>query len=310
MSRWAYTPRGYALAQSIGQFGKRKFSSLSTLLVFGITMALPALIFFTASSLAALGSKTVSEESLTVYLKTGISDLDGAALAQSLQQQPAIRDTQYISRDEALAVFQQQANIEDALNVLGENPLPGAIVVYPQRQALSENAVSQLASNLDLLPESDRVQYDLEWVKRLQALLNLGRSIGWLLTGFLTLTALLVIGNTVRLELLRRRDELEVAHLLGAKRSFLQRPMIYSGALFGFLGGVLACIISLLCLNWIRASSGQLTQLYASSFTLEMPTLPNIGVVLATATALGLLGALSTLYRPSTQLLPKRRPGV
>ncbi len=307
MQKWAYTKRGYALAQSLSALKRRAWSSLSTLLVFGITMALPALIFFTADSLSRLGASTVSEESLTVYLKLQTSDLDGAELARSLSTQEAIRNTQFISRDEALAVFQQQANIQDALNVLGENPLPGAIVVFPTRQSLEADTIETLAKRLNALPEVDRVQYDLKWVKRLQSLLNLGRSIGWVLAGFLTLTALLVIGNTVRLELLRRQHELEVSHLLGAERSFLHRPMIYSGILFGFLGGLVACLISLVTLKWLGTASASLASLYSSSFTLGTPGPEQLFLVVAAATLLGLLGAIAALYQPSSHLLPNRR---
>lgn len=307
---WTYTRRGYALAQSFRQLRSRKLASLITLLVFGVTLALPALIFFTASSLAALGSKSVGEESVTAYLGLQVSDLDGAALATRLESQAGVKAARYISRDEALALFYEQADIGDAVAVLGENPLPGAIILFPNANALNDTAMSELANRVAALEAVDRVQFDLRWVQRLQAVLNLARTIGWILAGFLTLTALLVIGNTIRLELLRRQNELDVSSLLGASKSFLNRPVLYTGALYGFLGGVIACGIALSALNWLRGPAAQLSNLYTSAFELIMPTTSQLLLVLVTATVLGLLGAIVTLYQPTGQFLQNRRTGI
>ncbi len=307
---WTYTRRGYALAKSFAQLRSRKISSITTLLVFGVTLALPALILFTAGSLAALGNKSVGEESITAYLTMKTPDLDGAELANRLQSRAGIKEARYISRTEALALFNEQSDIGEAVDVLGQNPLPGAIIVYPDSDALSESAIKQLAKSVQSLDEVDSVQFDLLWVQRLQALLNLSRSIGWLLAGFLTLTALLVIGNTIRLELLRRQSELDVSRLLGASRTFLYRPLLYTGALYGFLGGIIACTIALLALYWLRATASELSTLYSSDFELVLPSPSQLLIVIGTATILGLLGAIVTLYQPSQHFLHNRRTGI
>lgn len=307
---WTYSRRGYALAQSFRQLRSRKLASLITLLVFGITLALPALIFFTANSLAELGNKSVGEESVTAYLNLQVSDLDGAALAQRLESQAGVKTTRYISRDEALALFYEQADIGDAVDVLGENPLPGAIILFPDAATLNDSSMSQLADRVAALEAVDRVQFDLRWVQRLQAVLNLARTIGWILAGFLTLSALLVIGNTIRLELLRRQNELDVSRLLGASKTFLNRPILYTGALYGFLGGVIACGIALLALDWLRGPAVKLSNLYTSTFELIMPTASQLLLVVGTATILGLLGAIVTLFQPTGQFLQNRRTGI
>jgi len=161
---WTYSRRGYALAQGFRQLRARKLSSLTTLLVFGVTLALPALILFTASSLAELGNKSVGEESLTAYLSLQTSDLDGAALAQQLQALAEVKTTRYISRDEALAIFYEQADVSGAVDVLGENPLPGAIILYPEKSALNETTMTQLANRVQVMANVDIVQFDLRWV--------------------------------------------------------------------------------------------------------------------------------------------------
>jgi len=307
---WTYTRRGYALAQSFAQLRSRKISSMATLLVFGVTLALPALILFTAGSLAALGNKSVGEESITAYLTMQTPDLDGAELANRLQSRAGIKQARYVSRTEALAIFNEQSDLGEAVDLLGQNPLPGAIILYPDTNALSESAIGQLADKVRSMDAVESVQFDLLWVKRLQALLNLSRTIGWLLAGFLTLTALLVIGNTIRLELLRRQSELDVSRLLGASRSFLYRPLLYTGALYGFLGGIIACAIALLAMAWLRVPAAELSTLYSSDFKLVLPSISQLLMVVATATILGLLGAIVTLYQPAQHILQNRRTGI
>lgn len=298
---WSYTARGYALRQSLRELTTRKFSSLSTLVVLAITLALPTLFFFIADSLSKVGGDSLQEESLTLYLDLSVTDLEGAALANSLAEKGGVSNTTYISRDEALELLAAKSDVSAALSQLDSNPLPGAIVIYPTTAALRSGEVESLAENLGQIPEIARVQIDLAWIKRLQAVLSLLTTVGWILAGFLTLTALLVIGNTIRLELLRRRSEIEVSRLLGASRGFIQRPLLISGALYGMLAGVLACIAAFITLLWIRGPAGELSNLYASTFELKMPTLSQFLAVILLATALGLIGAVITLYRPAQQ---------
>ena len=300
--RWTYGRRGYALAQSLRQLKRYKFASLVTLLVLGVTLSLPVILLFASSALQQLGTRNLDSESLTVYLHTSVSDLEGAKLAQDWLGKPGIRTTRYISRDEALNLFRENANIGEALDALGSNPLPGAIMIFPDTNTLMAARIEGLAQSLKALEPVERVQLDLRWIRRLQSAISLVQLIGSLLTGFLTLTAFLVIGNTIRLELLRRRSEMEVASLLGADQSFMNRPILYTGAVYGFLGGLLACIIALLAFNAVRGRAEELSGLYQSNFHLIMPTASQILIVLGASLLLGIAGALSSLYRPSQQL--------
>jgi cell division transport system permease protein len=304
--RWTYTRRGYALAQSLRQLRRYRWASLATLLVLGITLALPVMLLFASNALQQLGARSMEGESLTAYLHSSVSDLEGAALAEIWSGQEGIRTTRYITRDEALALFRENSDIEEAIDALGSNPLPGAVIVFPDSNLLRTGRIDMLADRLRAEADVERVQFDLRWVRRLQAVVSLIRLVGGLLAGFLTLTALLVIGNTIRLELLRRRDEMEVASLLGANRRFLNRPILYTGALYGLLGGLVASLIAILAFNAIRQPADDLSSLYDSTFRLSMPMASQIGVVLAISTALGILGALTSLYRTSQQLTPGR----
>ena len=307
--RWTYGKRGYALAQSLRQLKRHKFASLTTLLVLGITLALPVMLLFASSALQQLSSRSIEGESLTAYLQDSVSDLDGAALSLEWASREGIRDTRYISRDEALALFRENSDIGAAVDALGANPLPGAIIVFPDSNVLRAGTVEALAASLRQSEAVERVQFDLRWVRRLQAVVSLIQLVGGLLALFLTLTALLVIANTIRLELLRRRSEMEVASLLGASSFFMNRPILYIGALYGLLGGVVASIIAVIGFNAIRQPADDLSSLYESTFRLSHPTPSQIGIVLAISIALGIVGALSSMYRPSQQLTQRGSNG-
>lgn len=301
-SKWQYSKRGYALSQSLKQFKRYKVASTITLIVLGITLALPVILLFASSALQQLGTRSLDGESLTAYLNNDVSDLQGAELAQQWMGKSGIRSTRYISRDEALQLFRQNSDIGDAISVLGSNPLPGAIMVFPDSNTLSTTRLDSLVAELRQLGAVARVQMDLRWVKRLQSVVSLIQLVGALLAGFLTLTALLVIGNTIRLELLRRRSEMEVANLLGATNGFMNRPILYTGALYGFLGGVVACLVAVLAFSAIQEPAHELSSLYESSFRLLMPNFSQILSVLGVSVFLGIIGAFSSLYRPSQQL--------
>ena len=310
-SRWSYTKRGYALTQSISQLRERSLATLMTLIVLGTTLALPAVFWFGSSSLSNLINSSVGEESITVYLDMSVADLQGAALAEQWQGQSGVRDTSYVSRAQALAMFQQQNDLDEAISALGGNPLPGAVIVFPELDpdtpgALSVESVESLANRFAAMSEVERVQIDLEWVRKLQSALTPFRIVMSLLAVFLTLTGLLVIGNTVRLELLRRHREMQVSTLLGASRSFLNRPILYTGTLYGLLGGAIAAVIATIAYSFIKTPADQLAAQYASSFRLALPSGGQFLTIIAVATALGLLGALMTVFRPHRSNITNR----
>ncbi len=298
-ARWTYTRRGYALSQSLRQLKQQRIASLGTLLMLGITLALPVILYFAYLNLATLGHRSLEGESITTYLRTNVSDIAGAELAESWSTREDVARTDYLSKEQSLAMLGEASDISSVIALLGVNPLPGAIVVYPQITDVATGSTDRLAEVLRSIPEVERVQLDLRWVRRLAAAISLLAWIGGLLAVFLTLSALLVITNTIRLELARRKSELEVANLLGAPRHFMNRPIIYTGAVYGLLGGLLASITGLMVLNAVQSPADTLSSLYQNEFTVSMPTMTQILLVISVCVCLGLIGAVSSLYRPS-----------
>ena len=298
--RLAYTAHGYAWAGTFRALRARPVASLVTLLVLGTVLALPTLVLLGNDVLEDLAGRAGGEASLTAYLSTDVPDLDGATLAARLEARPDVARARYVSRDEALATFRAASDLDAALDALDDNPLPGAVVVNPRsaNRGDAERLAAVLRGGGDGV---ERVVYDLRWVERLEAVVRLARTAGWLLAGFLTLTALLVIGNTVRLELSRRQDEREVAHLLGASRAFVDRPLVCTGLLYGALAGVVAVVLALGAFAVLSAPARDLARLWDGAFAPALP-LGALALVPLGAAALGLAGAWSTLSGPSRKM--------
>lgn len=298
-SRFSYTARGHAWTGTLRALRARPFASAVTLLVLGTVLALPTLVLMGNDVLRTLAGRAGGEATLTAYLSTDVSDVDGAALAAAFAARPDIASARYVSRDEALRTFRAASDLDAALDALDANPLPGAVVVAPTDAGRGD--AERLAAVLRAGEGVERVVFDLRWVERLDAVVRLARTAGWLLAGFLTLTALLVIANTVRLELSRREAEREVAHLLGASRAFVDRPLVYTGLLYGGIAGTVALVLALAAFAVLSAPARDLARLWGGGFDPELP-LAALACVPPAAALLGLVGALSTLSRSSRQM--------
>lgn len=291
LQRLAYTPRGHALRHSLAYLARARLATLFTLLVIGISLALPAIFSVLVNNLRTLDVGNEDANSLTLYLHMRIDDLQGVELASRIQQRDDIRLTRYVSRDEALETFSRHFSLADAVDTLGENPLPGAIVAVMATEDDDEARITALSDELSALPEVEFVKYDLRWLKRLHALLELVSRGVWLIGSLLLMTALLVIGNTIRLEMLRRSDEIAVSHLVGASRRQIRRPFLYSGVIYGFTGGILALAMVWLSIGLLQGPATELAGLYGSGFELAGLNAAQSGLILAVSTLVGLVGA-------------------
>lgn len=291
---WSYTHRGYALKRAWQQLKQSRLGTFLTMMMLGITLALPAIFLFLFIDAERVPLDTDNGKSLTVYLNPKVPDLDGAELATDIALRATVAATDYISRDEALATIQEHAELDDAMGVLESNPLPGAIIVYPHPDAQSRDALSLLANDLESLPRVDLVQMDLIWVERLAAVMELAKRLITFLGVLLAATALIVIGNTVRLEMLRQRREMEVSELLGARRAFVIRPFLYLGAIYGALGSFVAVVFALLLHSLLGPSVKRLASAYGSPFELTPPSITIIIPYIIGFMLLGLFIALTT----------------
>jgi cell division transport system permease protein len=174
-----------------------------------------------------------------------------------------------VTADEALLQFRSASGFGNALDALRDNPLPDTLVVTPTVGASTPQGTEALRQAITAAPDVQTVQIDTEWVRRLYAMLDVLRRIIWLTAGLLGLGVVLVVGNTIRLDILNRRAEIEVMKLVGATDGFARRPFLYSGVWYGLGGGLLALILVAMAVGMLAQPVERLAGLYGSQFHLS-----------------------------------------
>lgn len=292
-------------ADSLRRLLKSPLSTLATWLVIGIALALPAGLYTALGNLESVSGGWDSSAQISLYLHASTGEEAGSALAGRLQQRAEIAKVRYLSRDAALAEFREISGAGEVLNQLDQNPLPATIVVQPSRTALDPSAARRLLDELKALPEVEQATLDLQWVQRLHAILDTGRQIALLLAVLLGVGVVLVIGNTIRLAIEARRDEIVVVKLVGGTNGFVRRPFLYTGFWYGLGGGVLAWSIVALSLYWLGDAVAGLAGAYGSSFALDGPDAVQVVAMLGGGAVLGWIGAWGEVSRHLGTIEPK-----
>lgn len=292
-----------SLADSLRRLGKQPIGSLFTCLVMAVALSLPMGLSLLLNNVERLGGSWQRAAQISLYLKLDASSRDGEALREQIKGMPGVAEADYVSREQALDEFQQQSGLGEALRELPDNPLPGVVVVTPSE--VDKPALEALRQRLAELPRVEVAQLDLVWVERLAAILKLGDRFVFGLTVLLVSALLLVIGNTIRLHIENRRTEIEVIKLVGGTDSYVRRPFLYMGALYGLGAGLLAWGILAFGLNWLNDAVVGLSGLYGSDFALAgVPGSDGLSLLIG-AVLLGYIGAWIAVARHLNELAPR-----
>lgn len=284
---------------------RNPFSSGLTVLVIALALALPtALRLFVVNAEAATGGFS-SAINMSVYLKTDVPLVKAQQLEHNAQQRPDVERVELITADKALEEFRNYSGFGSALDALKDNPLPHVLRVVPRSDAQSAASVESLRRYFTAWPEVDLVQVDAEWVRRFNAILDVFRHLLGIAAALLGAGVLAVIGNTIRLEILNRRAEIEVTKLVGGSNAFVRRPFLYTGVLYGLIGALLAWAIVEIAVIVLGRPIGTLAELYGSHFALRGPPLDDVGVLLASGVVLGWLGAWISAARHLRRIEPR-----
>ncbi len=282
---------------SLGQLAKTPIATLMTLAVIGITLALPAGLYVLFDNLQRASHGWDSGAQISLFLKLDTTERNATALQDKIRALPGVAAVQYISREQALIEFKRLSGFGEALDVLDNNPLPPVIVVTPAPSMNTPGLIQTLVQTLARQPGVDLAQLDLEWIKRLHAMLTLAQRGVLILAGLLALAVLLIIGNTIRLAILNRRTEIEVIKLIGGTDAFIRRPFLYSGLLQGLFGALAAWLLVGGSLLLLSGPASALAELYGSHFELGGLGLENGLWLLLGGTALGWLGSRLAVSR-------------
>lgn len=274
---------------SLGRIFRQPLSAVLTGLVISIALALPAGMRVIVSNADVLSESWEGVADFTVYLQISVTEDRVIELANEIEARSDVENVQFITRDDALEEFREASGFGAALNALEENPLPHALVVRPASEELSN--VESLAAWLAAQAETQHVQLDTQWVRRLRGMLSLGDRFVDVVSILLGIGVLVVIGNTIRLEINNRREEIVVMKLVGGSDRFIRRPFLYLGFWYGLLGAVGAGILIALTLILLREPVATLASLYGSEFRLAGLRLAEMGILLGAGAVLGLVGA-------------------
>ncbi len=299
---WARHHRAMVL-DSARRLLRRPLGSLMTMLAIAIALVLPAGLWLTLDSARLLDAELEQSATLTAYLEVRVGESEAGRIEQALAAQAGVLDTRLITAAEGMAEFQQALGLRDALARLDDNPLPASVVVRPADPA--PQAVRRLAERFEAVPGVDEVRLDLAWLERLRHLAELGQRVTLALGVLFGLGVLLVVGNTIRLAVENRRQEIEVITLIGATHAFVRRPFLYSGAWFGLGGGLLAWGLLTLGSDWLSAPVSALAASYGASFQLPRLGLEGSTILLCSSTLLGWLGAWIAVNRHLAESRPR-----
>ena len=279
-------------------------ATLMTLLVIGITLALPASLL----SLLQLGNSVAGSQpnipSLSMFLEPGISDEKALTLTATLEQRPGIERIELLTSGDAMQEFREYSGFGDALDALEENPLPHVLLLQLD-SGMTQVSLEKLIEDLDALPETASIDYDQGWIERLQAIsLTLRRIIEAVGLG-LALAVMLIIGNTIRLEILNRKDEIEVSRRVGGSNAFIRRPFLYTGLAYGFFGALLAWMLVSLLLIIVNGPLGRLAELYGASVSIAFFGAQALVILMPVGILLGLAGAWLAVSRHLSAIKPE-----
>jgi cell division transport system permease protein len=280
-----------ALLMALGHLLRQPLGTLLSIAVISLALTLPACLYLLVKNARAATSSITEAIELTVYLKTDVSKQRARELADSARARREAGRVTLISADEGLAEFRKYSGFGAALEALQSNPLPHVISLRPRSDRADPSSIASLQRHLGSWPETDIVQVDNEWIRRLSALLGLIERVFQVSAALLAFGVLAIIGNAIRLEISARRAEIEVTKLVGGSNAYVRRPFLYLGGLYGLFGAALAALWLILLGAALAPWLLQLARLYGSGFQLGGLTTEELGGLLGAGILLGLLGA-------------------
>lgn len=292
-------------SESLRRMLLQPLASLLTWMVIGIALALPASLFIALENMQQLTVGWDGAARVSLFLRDTVTEDVGRRLGQRLAKRPDVASYTYISRQAALEEFSQLSGFGDLLAELPSNPLPAVVVLEPALGTSSAEAMEQLLAQIQQLPEVELAQMDLQWVERLYGLMALGKRVTLALALLLGLGVLLVAGNTIRLAIENRRDEILVVKLVGGTDAYVRRPFLYTGFWYGLGGSIVAWLLLNVAMLWLDGPVGSLAGLYDSRFELQGLGFSGTLLLAIAGVALGLSGAWLAVTRHLGAIAPR-----
>jgi len=289
---------------SFGRLFRQPFASLMIMLVIAVTLAIPAALILVVKNAQSVSKGWDNALDFSVYLHRSVSATDASDLSSLIQQRADVESVRLITASEALDEFRQQSGFGAALDQLSDNPLPHTLVVRPSAANTGQSIVL-LQEELGNLPEADAVQVDTEWVQRFHAILDILRRAIVIGASLLGVAIVIIIGNTIRLDIQNRREEIEVTKLIGASNAFVRRPFLWSGFWYGLCGGLLAVGLVHYGLYQLEQPVARLAGLYQGGIVVMSLSAVETLTVVGIGVTLGLTGSWFAAARHMRRIEPR-----
>jgi cell division transport system permease protein len=292
------------LIGSLGRLSQHWLATTLTMVVMGLALALPAFLHLLVTNAQQATGGWNRQLSLTVFLKRPTSVDEARRLADGVRRREEVAEVQLITAEQALKDFRRESGLGAAIDALNDNPLPHALTVRPAPDFATAERLQILAADLQSLPSVQLVQLDTAWVNRLNAILDAARRGVMVGAALLALGVLLIVGNTIRLDIQNRREEIEVTKLVGGSNAFVRRPFLYAGVWYGIGGGLLAWGLTTTVAALLAQPVARIANLYGSGFRLAGLGLQPSMILLASGVFLGWLGSYLAATRHLRSIEP------
>lgn len=287
------------LTESFMRLLNYPLASVMTVMVIAIALTLPGSLYVLLKNVQSITNNWDKQSAITLYLFPQVDDTQALALSHRLSARPDVASVDYISKEEGLRDFERWSGYTQLLSSLQGNPLPIVLKVIP-KMVVSEQtlpALETLRAQLAAQGEVQNAVLDAQWLERLANILSFGQRLAYALSILLIVAVLLIVGNTIRMAVESRRDEVLVMKLVGATDSYIRRPFLYMGLWFGVLGGFFASLCILILSWWVSVPAERLIELYGSHFNLQTFNADEIVLCLTISAFVGISGAWIAVNR-------------
>lgn len=293
------------LFSTLGSMRRTPLASLNTILIVAITLLLPCLLYIVIKSAQGLSDNWQGRPQISVFLQQDLSDGVAQLIFDEIRLHPAISLAEFVTPSQALDEFRILSDLEFEIDFLDSNPLPASVVLMPTDEHSNADQLLLLKEELSKIEGIDQIKLDLDWTDRFNAILNVFTRVATLLSGLLGLALILIVGNTIKLLILNRRQEIEITKLVGGTNTFVRRPFLYYGSLYGFIGSLITLLLLLTAAQLIKQPIEQLSSLYQNHSPLYQLNLNDIGAIIGIGTVLGWLAARWSVAQHLRRVQPK-----
>ena len=291
---------------SLGEMWRTPMASMMTIAVLGLSLTLPATLYLVVKNVQQVSSGFEEASEISLFVKESMSEQETQTLVKRLALYPEIDKVSFIPKQKALIEFKEVSGFGQALEYLDANPLPDVVIVTPTSRHRQPNTAKALLKKLETEREVDFGKLDIAWLERLNALLSLLKESVITIALLLLTSVTLIIGNTIRLSIMDKKEEIQVMKLVGATNAFIHAPFLWTGIWYGIIGGLFAFICVALMMWWLGSAVTQVAGVYQTSFSLVGLSIGEFGALVLLATSLGFVGSYLSVNRYIKEIEPDK----